>query len=72
MKKIIAIEGMSCEHCQARVEKALNAIAGVEATVDLANKSATVTITENVDDHELENAVIDAGYEVVSVTEKKD
>ena len=28
MKKIIEIHGMSCEHCQASVEKALNAIDG--------------------------------------------
>lgn len=31
MKKIMEIKGMTCEHCQARVEKALNSIDGVEA-----------------------------------------
>ncbi len=72
MKKVIAIEGMSCEHCKARVEKALNAIAGVSATVDLAKKIATVTLTEKVDDHELTNAVTDAGYDVAAITDEKD
>ena len=33
-EKIIKIEGMACGHCSARVEKALNAIDGVSATVD--------------------------------------
>lgn len=69
-QKVLAITGMSCEHCQARVEKALNSIAGVNAKVDLQNQNATVTLTENVDDHELENAVTDAGYEVTSIEDK--
>lgn len=38
MKKTIAISGMKCEHCQAKAQKALNAIPGVEATVDLKKK----------------------------------
>lgn len=71
MKKVIAIEGMSCEHCKARVEKALNAIAGVNAAVDLEKKIATVTLTESVDDHELKNAVTDAGYDVAAITEEE-
>lgn len=40
MKKIIAVEGMHCQHCQASVEKALSQIDGVEsAKVDLAKKT---------------------------------
>jgi copper chaperone CopZ len=39
-KKIMKIEGMTCGHCQARVEKALNAISGVTANVDLKKKIA--------------------------------
>ena len=35
MKKTMIVEGMSCGHCSARVEKALNALEGVKATVDL-------------------------------------
>lgn len=71
MKKEIAINGMSCGHCQARVEKALNAIPGVEAKVDLKKKIAVVTLTTDVADDVLMNAVQSAGYEPVSVKEKK-
>jgi copper chaperone CopZ len=35
MKKIVKIKGMSCEHCQNRVEKALNALPGISADVKL-------------------------------------
>lgn len=71
MKKVIQINGMSCEHCKARVEKALNAIEGVEAKVDLKQKNATVTLKTDVSDEVLKNAVNEAGYEAVSVEEKK-
>ncbi len=67
MKKIMKIEGMSCGHCTARVEKALNAIPGVSASVSLEDKSATVSLSGNVTDDTLRSAVIDAGYEVVSI-----
>ena len=39
-EKILQIKGMSCMHCSARVEKALNNIDGVEAKVDLESNSA--------------------------------
>lgn len=71
MKKTIAIEGMQCEHCKARVEKALNAIGGVQAKVDLKKKNATVDLSADVADQTLENAVTEAGYKVVSISEKK-
>ena len=41
MKKIL-VEGMKCEHCKAHVEKALNAIDGIQATVDLEKNCAFV------------------------------
>lgn len=40
----LRIGGMSCEHCVQRVQKALRGVDGVvDANVDLAAKSATVT-----------------------------
>ena len=71
MKKIIEINGMSCEHCQARVEKALNAIDGVEAKVELKKNRAVVNLKKEVEEKALSDAVTEAGYEVVSITEKK-
>ena len=40
MEKKMLIEGMMCTHCSGRVEKALNALNGVEAKVDLDGKCA--------------------------------
>ncbi|HWP51279.1 MAG TPA: heavy metal translocating P-type ATPase [Clostridia bacterium] len=72
MKKIIMVNGMSCQHCQASVEKALSAVQGVaSAKVNLAKKTATVTLESEVADDTLMKAVSDAGFEPVSVTEKK-
>ena len=71
MKKEISIKGMSCAHCQARVEKALNAIPGVTAKVDLKKNIAVVDLKNEVSDETLKNTVNDAGYEAVSVKEKK-
>ena len=67
MKKIMIIEGMSCEHCSNRVQKALNAVDGVEAKVDLEKKQAEINLSKNVDDAVLKKAVEDAGYEPVSI-----
>lgn len=68
MTKTIEIEGMMCGHCVAHVEKALNAIDGVqEAKADLENKCATVTLTKDVDDSVLTQAVTEAGYEVKGI-----
>lgn len=63
----IVIEGMMCTHCSGRVEAALNAIAGVEAKVDLAKNTAFVKADAAVSDEVLSKAVTDAGYTVVSV-----
>ncbi len=68
MNKTMIIEGMMCAHCTGRVEKALSAIDGVTAVeMSLEGKSATLTLSENVDDQVLTDAVTEAGYEVVSV-----
>ena len=68
MTKTMVIEGMMCAHCQAHVEKALNALDGVSATVNLEAKTATVNLDAPVSDDMLKNAVVQAGYEVVSIS----
>ena len=67
LEKTMVIKGMSCGHCSARVEKVLNAIDGVEATVDLENNSATVKLSADVSNEVLKKAVDDIGYTVVEV-----
>lgn len=65
MTKTMTIEGMMCKHCAARVEKALNALDGITAAVNLEAKTAAVT--GEATDEALRKAVEDAGYTVVSI-----
>lgn len=61
------IEGMMCPHCQAAVTKALNALEGVKAEVNLEKKEAYVEAGADVSKEALTKAVTEAGYEVLSV-----
>ncbi|WP_028043450.1 heavy metal translocating P-type ATPase [Candidatus Stoquefichus massiliensis] len=65
MNKVMNIEGMMCAHCQAHVEKALNTIDGVKATVDLKNNCASIELSKDIDESVLAKAVEEAGYKVV-------
>jgi len=62
-KTALQVSGMSCGHCQGRVEEALQKCSGVEnVQVDL--KSGLVTISgSDLDNSQLISAVTDAGYE---------
>lgn len=71
MKKTLTVEGMMCAHCEAHVKKALAAVEGVaEVTVDLQSKKATVTLTKDVSDKSLMDAVAEAGYTPVDCIAK--
>lgn len=61
------IEGMMCPHCQAAVTKALNALEGVKAEVNLEKKEAYIEASKEVTKEALTEAVTEAGYEVLSV-----
>ncbi len=68
MKKTMNIEGMTCNHCVMRVKKAIESVKGVStADVALDSRKAVVTLTENVDDSILRNAVEKMGYAVSSI-----
>lgn len=64
METVIKVDGMMCSHCKARVEKVCKAVPGtVDAVVDLAAK--TVTITGTADVEALKKAITDADYTVM-------
>lgn len=68
MKRTITIEGMSCGHCSARVQKALLAVPGVaSAGVSHEDRRAVVTLSGAVSDETLRAAVADAGYEATRI-----
>lgn len=65
MVKVLSVEGMMCGKCQAHVQKALEGVAGVTAVeVSLENKTACVTMENEIADETLTEAVVEAGYEV--------
>lgn len=63
-KQILHITGMSCAHCQARVQEALTKVDGVqEVTVSLDKQQAVVT--GSADRTALKASVENAGYHVI-------
>ena len=68
MTKTLKVEGMMCSHCEARVAKALNAVAGVEsAAADHNAGTAVVTLSADVADDVLKKAVEDQDYKVLGI-----
>jgi len=58
----LAVGGMTCASCVARVEKKINKVPGATALVNLATEQAHVELTEDVDVAALVKAVESAGY----------
>jgi Cu+-exporting ATPase len=61
----LSIGGMTCASCAARVERRLNRLDGVTATVNYATEKARVTYPEAMDPAELVAQVEAAGYTAV-------
>ena len=66
-EKIMYVDGMTCMHCKARVEKVLNELSGVNAVVNLEEKLVNISLNSDVDDKVLSDVVTKAGYEVKGV-----
>ncbi len=68
MIKIIKIEGMMCPHCEANVKTTLEGLGGV-ASAEVSHKTGTakLTLSEEVENSTLKNAVEEKGYKVISV-----
>lgn len=68
MKKIISVEGMSCEHCVKHVSTALQELPGVtKVEVSLAAKNAVIEASTDISDEAIRNAIDDAGYELKGI-----
>ncbi|MBQ8507050.1 MAG: heavy-metal-associated domain-containing protein [Clostridia bacterium] len=66
-EKILTVEGMHCENCQARVENILNRMDGVACRVNLKKKTAVVSYSTEVSDEVLKEAVEKLGYSVTEI-----
>ena len=64
----LAIGGMTCASCAARIEKKLNRLDGVTAAVNYATEKATVSFPDTVRPDELIAVVEQTGYTAVSYT----
>lgn len=59
----VKIEGMSCNHCVARVTKALEALQGIkQVSVSLDDASAEFEKDDSIPESEVEKAITEAGY----------
>ena len=63
------LEGMTCASCVARIERKLNKVEGVEATVNFATEQATVRHDASVSVDELVRVVEAAGYHAAPATD---
>ena len=68
MVKKVFIEGMSCGHCAARIEKALGTLEGVsKVKVNLTGKFAELDTAKELDDKTVLAAIDSAGYQFVKI-----
>ncbi len=70
LKKVIYIDGMSCSHCQKKVEETLKKQREVkDAKVDLKEKKAEVLFNRDMRDDDLKEIIEDLGYKVRKIEE---
>ena len=68
MTTVINVNGMMCEHCEATVKKALEALDGVESA-EVNHEAGTAILEESkpVDEAAIKAAIEDRDYEFVSL-----
>ena len=66
-EKTVRIEGMHCENCKNRVERAINRIDGAVAKVNLKKNIAVVSFDREIADEEIRKNVEDLDYKVLSI-----
>ena len=72
LKKIITIEGMSCNHCAKKVEITFSNLDNVsKVKVDLRKKCAILTLNENIEDNIVMDTIGNLGYQVTSISEEE-
>ena len=72
MTHTYTISGMSCNGCRTKVEKALNEMDGVEATVSLNPPMATITMEKHVSLFKFQKALYEVGKYVITENEMVD
>ncbi|MBP5669810.1 MAG: heavy-metal-associated domain-containing protein, partial [Lachnospiraceae bacterium] len=61
-------EGMMCEHCEATVKKALEAIDGIEAVTADHNKGiAVITASKEIPEEAIRDAIVSKDFEYLGM-----
>ena len=72
VKVTVKVEGMMCGHCEAHVNKAIQAAFGAEDVVSSHENGTTVfTVPEKVDEAKVEEVIKEAGYEFKGITQEQ-
>lgn len=72
MKKIVNINGMHCKHCAASVKEELEKIESLKSVkVDFEKNCAVISCDCEPDEEKVKSAVAEAGFEFVSMEDKK-
>ena len=70
IKKVITIDGMMCDHCKLKVERALSELDGVsKIKVNLKDKTATIYSTKSISNDDIKNAISKLDYKVINIGE---
>lgn len=67
MKKVIIIEGMSCNHCVMAVKNALSQIEGVSRVDVELNNNRAIVEGETIPNEIIKEKIEDAGYDVIEI-----
>ncbi len=71
--EVIRIEGMMCEHCEKRIEKALGQLKGIEnVKADYQSGIATITYTDLPNEDEIKKAIEDEDYTYIGMGNKEE
>ena len=71
VKVTVNVEGMMCGHCEAHVNKAIQAAFGAEDVVSSHENGTTVfSVPEKVDEAKVEEVIKEAGYEFKGISQE--
>ena len=72
MKKVVTVTDLCCERCARRLACSLDLREGIlHAKANYKKNNILVEVASSLNDEDLKNAVQSAGFEVVSVSERK-
>lgn len=61
---MLPVKGMTCPHCSASIEKALNALPGVHATADHQLGAVSLMLHEDGDLAKAKEVILELGFEL--------